>query len=72
MPKLKPCLRRILVRKLKEFGFKGPYSGGKHSWMEKENIRLIIPNPHKGDIDVGLIRRILKQAKIRPEEWNKL
>ncbi len=72
MPKLNPCVRRVLVRKLKEFGFKGPYPGGKHSWMEKENVRLIIPNPHKGDIDVGLIRRILKQAKIRPEEWNKL
>jgi hypothetical protein len=43
----------VLVRKLKEFGFKGPYPGGKHSWMEKENIRLIIPNPHRGDIDVG-------------------
>jgi predicted RNA binding protein YcfA (HicA-like mRNA interferase family) len=39
--------------------------------MEKENIRLIIPNPHKGDIDVGLIRRLLKQAKIRHEEWNR-
>jgi len=57
MPKLKPCTRRVLVRKLKEFGFEGPYPGSKHSWMEKENIRLIIPNPHKGDIDVGLIRR---------------
>jgi len=57
---------------LKEFGFKGPYPGGKHSWMEKENIRLIIPNPHKGDIDAGLIRRTLKQAKILPEKWNKV
>ena len=71
MPKLKPCTRRVLVKKLKEFGFKGPFPGGKHSWMEKENIRLIIPNPHRCDIDVGLIRRILKQAIIRPEEWNK-
>ena len=38
--------------------------------MEKENVRLIIPNSHKGDIDVGLLRRILKQADILPEEWN--
>lgn len=71
MPRLKPCTRQVLVRKLKKFGFKGPYPGGKHSWMEKENIRLIIPNPHKGDIDVGLVRRILKQANINPEDWNK-
>ena len=70
MPKLNPCSRQVLLRKLKYFGFKGPYPGGKHSWMEKENVRLIIPNSHKGDIDVGLLRRILKQADILPEEWN--
>lgn len=40
--------------------------------MEKGTVRIIIPNPHKGDIDVGLIRRILKQAKITVEEWNKV
>ena len=72
MPKLKPCSNQVLTRKLKKFGFKGPYPGGKHRWMEKENIRLIIPNPHSGDIDVGLIRRILKQANITPDEWEKL
>jgi len=38
--------------------------------MEKGNVRIIIPNPHRGDIDIGLIRRILKQAKINLEEWN--
>ena len=72
MSSLKPCKRQALIRKLKAFGFEGPYPGGKHSWMEKENIRLIIPNPHKGDIDVGLIRRILKQANISPVEWNSI
>ncbi|MFO0795598.1 MAG: type II toxin-antitoxin system HicA family toxin [Candidatus Brocadiaceae bacterium] len=72
MYSLKPCKRRELIRKLNRLGFKGPYPGGKHSWMEKENIRLIIPNPHKGDIDIGLIRRILKQANISIEDWNKV
>ena len=72
MYRLKPCKRKVLIRNLKKFGFDGPYPGGKHSWMEKENIRLIIPNPHKGDIDVGLIRRILKQANISTEDWNSI
>lgn len=40
--------------------------------MEKGTVRIIIPNPHKGDVDVGLIRRILKQAKINPGEWSKV
>lgn len=72
MSNLNPCKRRVLIKKLKVFGFKGPFPGGKHSWMEKGNVRIIIPNPHKGDIDVGLIRRILKQAKINPGVWSKV
>jgi len=35
--------------------------------------RLIpIPNPHGGDIDCSLTKRILQQASIDPKEWDKL
>ena len=39
-------------------------SGGKHLYMIKENIRLTMPNPHKKDISVDLILKILKHARI--------
>ncbi|MFQ6116132.1 MAG: type II toxin-antitoxin system HicA family toxin, partial [bacterium] len=43
-------------------GFDGPYSGGKHQFMIKEDITLRIPNPHQSDIGKELLSRILKQA----------
>jgi predicted RNA binding protein YcfA (HicA-like mRNA interferase family) len=70
VPKLTPLPRRELVRKLRALGFEGPFPGGKHEWMRKEDTRIIVPNPHTGDIDPGLIRRILRVAQISVDEWN--
>lgn len=69
MPGLNPVSRRELLRKLKALGFEGPFPGGKHQWMRRASYRLTIPNPHSGDIDPGLIRRMLHQAGITLEEW---
>ena len=70
MQGLSPVSRGELVRKLKALGFKGPYPGGKHQWMRRDGVRVIIPNPHEGDIDPGLIRRLLHRAGISVDEWN--
>lgn len=69
MADLKPVSRRELIRKLRTLGFEGPFPGGKHEWMRRDGLRVTIPNPHGGAIDPGLIRRILRQAGIAPEEW---
>ncbi len=69
MANLNPLSRRELVRKLKALGFDGPSAGGKLQWMQRDDLRLTIPNPHGGEIDPGLIRRILRQAGITIEEW---
>lgn len=70
MPELKPIEYKDFIRKLKIFGFTGPYEGGKHLYLIKENIRLTIPNPHKKkEIGVDLLSRILKQAGITKDEW---
>lgn len=39
--------------------------------MVKENLVLTIPNPHRKEIGVDLLVRILKQAGISREEWLK-
>jgi predicted RNA binding protein YcfA (HicA-like mRNA interferase family) len=72
MPPLRPLKRKELIRFLKKVGFKGPYSGGKHQIMTKDNLTLRIPNPHYGDIGLELLVRILKQAEISREEWENL
>jgi predicted RNA binding protein YcfA (HicA-like mRNA interferase family) len=69
MPKLIPVSHKELVRKLKSLGFEGPYYGGKHPYMIKNDLVLTIPNPHKSDIGVPLLTRILKQAGISRREW---
>jgi len=72
MPPFGPTKRIDLIRYLKKSGFQGPYSGGKHQFMVKDDITLAIPNPHKGDINRELLFRILRQAKVSKDEWESL
>jgi predicted RNA binding protein YcfA (HicA-like mRNA interferase family) len=69
LPKLAPVSWNFLVKRLNKLGFEGPYSGGKHPFMVKNDLVLTIPNPHKASISVDLLSRILRQAKISREEW---
>jgi len=72
MPRFGPIKRRDLIHSLKRLDFEGPYSGGKHQFMVKEEITLRLPNPHQGDIGKELLSRILRQARIPREDWEKL
>lgn len=68
---MKPLSRHELIRRLRSFGFEGPFSGGRHSFMKHGQFKLRIPNPHAGDISVPLLKEILKQAGISEDEWDK-
>ena len=59
------------MRKLRSFGFEGPYSGGKHPFMMKDALGLTLPNPHRKEIGLDLLIRILRQAGIPRDEWIK-
>jgi predicted RNA binding protein YcfA (HicA-like mRNA interferase family) len=69
MPRLKPVSWREFVRRMRELGFDGPYSGGRHPQMRRGNLTVVIPNPHDGEISVGFLTRLLRQAGITREEW---
>jgi len=69
MPPWGPVSRRKLIASLKRLGFSGPYSGGRHSFMARQDLILTIPNPHTRDIGVGLLAVILRQAGITRTEW---
>ena len=69
MSKLSPVPFSELVRRLRLFGFKGPHGGGKHLYMLKGNLRLAIPNPHRQEIGIDLLMRILRQAGVTREDW---
>ncbi len=72
MPPFVPLKRNRLIRLLKKAGFEGPFSGTKHQFMQKSDITIRIPNPHESDIGKELLSRILRQAKISKQEWEKL
>ncbi len=40
--------------------------------MKMRDVTIRIPNPHRMDIGVELLSRILKQAIISKSEWEKL
>ncbi|MBI5528247.1 MAG: type II toxin-antitoxin system HicA family toxin [Deltaproteobacteria bacterium] len=71
MPRLKSVKRRDLIRRLRGFGFDGPYSGGKHQFMQRGDLALVVPNPHQSDIGAELLARILRQAGISKSEWER-
>ena len=74
MPQFGPIRRKELIRLLKELGFSGPYSGGKHEFMvrESDQLRLTIPNPHKGEIGKSLLAELLREAGISRQNWEKM
>ncbi|MGZ8920369.1 MAG: type II toxin-antitoxin system HicA family toxin [Limisphaerales bacterium] len=59
------------MRRLQKFGWGPPEGGGKHPVIRKtDGSKLVIPNPHKGDVDWSLTKRILAQAGISPHDWD--
>ncbi len=72
MPRLGPTRRRDLIRYLRKLGFEGPYVGGKHQYMVRGEIKLAVPNPHQGDISEDFLIRILRQAGVARDEWERL
>ena len=72
MPPFGPISRRDLIRCLKQFGFSGPHAGTKHGIMIRGQVRVRLPNPHGGDVGRGLLAKILRQAGISKDEWEKV
>ena len=67
-----PISRRELIKRFKDLGFEGPYSGGRHQFMVKGTLKVRIPNPHKSqDISDSLLQEILRQAGISKTEFDK-
>jgi predicted RNA binding protein YcfA (HicA-like mRNA interferase family) len=70
MAALTPCSRADFIKKLRALGYDGPYAGGKHQFMSKHGGPTVtVPNPHQGDISVGLLSRILRTANIDRDDW---
>ena len=68
--RLIPVSQRDLIARLRELGWTGPKYKSDHPFMFKEgHPPLKVPNPHREDVSVDLLKKILKQAGISREEW---
>jgi predicted RNA binding protein YcfA (HicA-like mRNA interferase family) len=67
---LSPCSRREFIRKLRALGYAGPFAGGSHEFMSKTGaLSVRVPNPHRGDVSIDLIKRILRISGIKQQDW---
>jgi predicted RNA binding protein YcfA (HicA-like mRNA interferase family) len=69
---LKSISRRNLIKRFRNLGFDGPYSGGRHLFMIRDSLKIHIPNPHGRDVSKYLLSEILRQAGISKRDWNDL
>lgn len=69
MTRIVPVSRRELIQRLRRLGFEGPFTGGRHEFMVRREVRLIVPNPHRQEISTDLLVRILRQAGVSREDW---
>ncbi len=67
--RLIPVSCRNLIKRLKELGFVGPYTGPDHAFMARGINRVRIPNPHKKEIGINLLLEILREGGISRDEW---
>lgn len=76
MPKLGPIKHKQLIKHLRQLGFDGPFRRGKHSShgvMLKGTHSITVPNKHgSGDIGIELLKKVLKQAGIGIDIWERL
>ncbi len=71
-----PCKRGDFVRRLRQLGFTGLYSGARHQVMVYENHRLTIPS--NKEYSVPQLRMMLREAEeiigreITSDDWESL
>ncbi len=72
MARIGPIKRKDLISAFRRLGFAGPYAGGKYEYMQRNQLKVRLPNPHQSDISTGLLKRILEEADVSQEEWEQL
>jgi len=74
MNRWSPCKRRDFIKKLRNLGFNGPYSGGRHEFLIYGNYRLAIPSNNQ--YSVPQLKMMLSEIKeiigreILIDEWS--
>lgn len=76
MSRWKPCRRNDFIRRLRQLGFTGLYSGAKHQFIVYGNHRLTIPS--NKEYSVSQLRMMIREVEeivereIGADEWESL
>lgn len=73
MTKLTPLTARQVIKKLRKIGFEQVRQKGSHAQFKHlDNRRTTVPIHPSEQIGRGLLRKILKDIEISPEDWQKM
>lgn len=73
MPKLSPVSAKKLVKLLKKQGFEKRRQKGSHLRLVHDDGRKVTIPMHSGEkVGKGLLRKILRDVNLRPNEFHKL
>lgn len=73
MPKLSPIKAVKLLKFLSDLGFSKIRQRGSHAVVKhKDGRETVVPIHQAEEIGVGLLRKILRDINLSPEEFNKL
>ncbi len=74
MSRWTPCKRRDFIRRLRQLGFDGPFTGTKHQFVVYKKQRLTIPsNPEYSITQLRMIIREIEnilERKVSLVEWD--
>ena len=76
MSQWQPCKRRDFIKRLRQLGFDGPYSGTRHQFMVYERHRLAIPS--NSEYSIPQLRMMLNETQsilgrsVYVKGWNNL
>ncbi len=76
MSRWTPCRRREFIRRLRELGFDGPFSGTRHRFMVFREHRLTIPS--NAEYSVAQLRVMIQEVEqivgreVTLAEWTQL
>ncbi len=67
-----PFTPREVIAKLKRAGFAEVRQTGSHVFLRHPDGRLTFVALHRGDLPVGTLRKILKQAQLTEDQFRDL
>ena len=76
MPRWNPCKRQDFIRRLRQLGFEGVFSGAKHQFMVLGENRLTLPSNEEYSVpQLRMMIRVVEgmiDREITLDEWSQL